>query len=43
MITEFRMQGGAAIFKATEGWTYGVAIYFCQQLHFLEGFLANSV
>jgi len=35
MITEFPMQGGAAIFTATEGWTYALSIYFCQWPHFL--------
>lgn len=30
MSTEFTLQGGAAIFKLTESWTYGQSIYFCQ-------------
>lgn len=29
MITESGLQGGALIFKATEGWTYGLSVYFC--------------
>lgn len=43
MVTESAMQGGAAIFKATEGWTYGLSIYFCQCSHFLERLLVKGV
>ena len=37
MIIEYVVQGGAGIFRATEGWSYGTSIYFCQYSHFLDG------
>lgn len=34
MVVDSVVQGGAAIFKATEGWSYGTSIYFCQYSYF---------
>ena len=41
-VTECTLQGGAFIFKATEGWTYGLSVYFCQYSHFPNIFYANT-